>query len=171
MSSCSPAEAPFLLPFSLPDGDGLEAEKAGRIASLLGEPGGSRRSQGKSKCCSSEATVRSQKEAVARWAGLGREGEAAGWDEPPPFSLGPTIVKTPTHCIQTTATSSRTAGGRMVEKRTTATKDGILGGQVPSARWPAMARVTAARCPDHAPSYKPVSCWQAHAFPGLKLGF
>lgn len=77
----------------------------------------------------------------------------------------------PTHCIQTTATSSRTAGGRMVEKRTTATKDGILGGQVPSARWPAMARVTAARCPDHAPSYKPVSCWQAHAFPGLKLGF
>jgi len=93
VSSCSPAEAPFLLPFSLPDGDGLEAEKAGRIASLLGEPGGSRRSEGKLKCCSSEATVRSQKEAVARWAGLGREGEAAGWDEPPPFSLGPCVQK------------------------------------------------------------------------------
>jgi hypothetical protein len=34
VSSCSAAEAPFLLPFSLPDGDGLEAEKAGRIAFL-----------------------------------------------------------------------------------------------------------------------------------------
>lgn len=39
VSSCSAAEAAFLLPFSLPGGDGLEAEKAGRIASLP-EPGG-----------------------------------------------------------------------------------------------------------------------------------
>ena len=33
VSSCSAAVAPFLLlPFSLPDGDGFVAEKAGRIA-------------------------------------------------------------------------------------------------------------------------------------------
>jgi hypothetical protein len=58
----------------------------------------------------------------------------------------------------------------MVEKRTTATKDGILGGQVPSVRWPAMGRVTAARCPGHAPSYKPVSCWQSSCFPRIEIG-